>query len=162
MKSYNFRQKDNVVSSLCLGNVDIRVGVVFCNYVLGQNTSQHVDDCVFNPRAKERLLWQPLHIELDIPIMVKLGEIADEFHMYDLKEKVSAWMQNKNSRVLPPVASDTSSQKPARGGKPKRSSNAEQPDEDEFTDGETVVLSPQQVQWFDRADRHEMAKSSRH
>lgn len=90
------------------------------------------DDCVFNPSEEETLLWQPFKIELDIHIMEQVGKIAAKFKMSDLKEEVVAWVQNRMSRIL----------------------DDECPDDD----GVTVQLSPQQVQWFDMAYRHEMAK----
>ncbi|KAK8915137.1 hypothetical protein H634G_08257 [Metarhizium anisopliae BRIP 53293] len=133
MGSCNFLPLDNVVSFLCLGDVDIRAAKVFYNYVRGRNTEyMGGDDCVFNPSEEETLLWQPFKIELDIHIMEQVGKIAAKFKMSDLKEEVVAWVQNRMSRIL----------------------DDECPDDD----GVTVQLSPQQVQWFDMAYRHEMAK----
>ncbi|KID76140.1 uncharacterized protein G6M90_00g077930 [Metarhizium brunneum] len=148
MKPCDFLPKENVTSCLYLGkNVDLPAALVFFEYVqLPQITNKEGgSERVFKLTAAKAFPERPFGIEVDINAMSQLQVIAWNFQMLDLAACAKGWIEKKYySPASLPVASGTSSQKPAAGGKPEQSSNVEQPDDDEESDDDdkTVIFSP--------------------
>lgn len=100
---------------------------------------------IFKLTAEKAFPERPFGIKVDITAMSQVQVIALSFRMWDLAACAKGWIETKyNSPASLPVASGTSSQKPAPGGKPEQSSNVEQPDDDEQSDDDdkTIIFAP--------------------